>query len=304
MTVSFICPRKGAAAMSRRKIDREVPSKGNYIDLKTGELTERAALPLICERIRHYRLHQGMEQKVFAEKIGAQANTVSNWEKGRSRPDVSLLPLICEALGITLPQLFGLEAPEDMLTERESRLISHYRELNAGDQYTVDTLVKTMLTVEQARVHQRSRRKVYELPLVGRTLAAGIGDPTEYEGLSEPFYLYDVPCLDRADCVFKVNGDSMEPEYHHGDYVLIQRIPDAPALAPGEIGAFAVGNELYIKEYRKDGLHSLNTSYPVMTFDEDTRVYLIGRVLSVVDKKDIASGDDIRLYQIVRGNQA
>ena len=290
--------------MSRRKIEREVSVKGKVIDMKTGEFTEQAALPLICERIRYYRRLQGMEQKVFAEKIGAQPNTVSNWEKGRSRPDISLVPLICDALGITLQQIFGLETPKDMLTERENNLVSQYRKLNAGDQYTVDTLVKTMLTVEQARKRQRSQRKAYELPLVDRTLAAGIGDPTEYEGISEPFYLYDVPWLDRADCVFKVNGDSMEPDYHNGDYVLIERIPDAPELAPGEIGAFAVGNELYIKEYRKDGLHSLNTSYPVMTFDEDTRVYLIGRVLSVVDKKDIASGDDIRLYQIVRGNQA
>ena len=287
--------------MSRRKIEREVSAKSKVIDMKTGELTEQAALPLICERIRYYRRLQGMEQKVFAEKIGAQANTVSNWEKGRSRPDISLVPLICDVLGITLQQIFGLEVPKDMLSERENNLISQYRRLNAGDQYTVDTLVKTMLTVEQARKRQRSQRKVYELPLVDRTLAAGIGDPTEYEGISEPFYLYDVPWLDRADCVFKVNGDSMEPEYHNGDYVLIERIPDAPELTPGEVGAFAIGNELYIKEYQKDGLHSLNSKYPVMTFDEDTKVYLIGRVLSVVDKKDIATDDDVRLYQTVKG---
>ncbi len=287
--------------MSRRKIEREVSAKSKVIDMKTGELAEQAALPLICERIRYYRRLQGMEQKVFAEKIGAQANTVSNWEKGRSRPDVSLLPLICDALGITLQQLFGLEALKDMLTDRENNLISQYRKLNSGDQYTVDTLVKTMLTVEQARKLQRSWRKVYELPLVDRTLAAGIGDPTEYEGISEPFYIYDVPWLDRADCVFRVNGDSMEPVYHNGDYVLIERIPDAPELKPGEVGAFAIGNELYIKEYQKDGLHSLNSGYPVMTFDEDTKVYLIGRVLGVVDKKDIAADDDVRLYQTVKG---
>ena len=287
--------------MSRRKIERDVSPRSKVIDMKTGELTEQAPLPLICERIRYYHRLQGMEQKTFAEKINAQPNTVSNWEKGRSRPDVSLLPVICDALGITLQQLFGLETPKDMLTDRENRLISQYRKLNAGDQYTVDTLVKTMLMVEQARTRQKSHRKVYELPLVDRTLAAGIGDPTEYEGVSEPFYLYDVPWLDRADCVFKVNGDSMEPKYRSGDYVLVERIPDAPELTAGEIGAFAIGNELYIKEYQKDGLHSLNSKYPVMKFDEDTKVYLIGRVLSAVDKKDIATDDDVRLYQTVKG---
>ena len=268
--------------------------------MKTGEPVEQASLPIICERIRFYRKNQGMEQKAFAEKIGTQANTVNNWEKGRSRPDVSLLPVICDVLGITLQQLFGLEAPGDALSEREANLVSQYRQLNKGDQYTVDTMVRTMVTVDQARKRQKSRRKVYELPLVDRTLAAGIGDPTEYEGSSSPFYLYDVPWLERADCVFKVNGDSMEPEYHNGDFVLIERIPDAPELKYGEIGAFAVGNELYIKEYQEDGLHSLNTKYPVMTFDDDTKVYLIGRVLSVVDQKDIATDKDVRLYQTVK----
>lgn len=287
--------------MSRRKIERVVSLNRKAIDMKTGEWAAPAALPLICERIRYYRLLRGMEQKAFAAEIGALASAVSNWEKGRSRPDVSLLPAICDALGITLQQLFGLEAPEDALSDREKRLLSRYRKLNAGDRYTVDTLAETMLTVEQARHRQKSRRKVYELPLVDRTLAAGIGDPTEYEGVSEPFYLYDVPLLARADCVFRVSGDSMEPAYHNGDYVLIERIPDAPDLAPGEIGAFAVGNELYIKEYRRDGLHSLNPAYPPMIFGEDTGVYLIGRVLGVVDRKDMASGEDVRLYLTVKG---
>lgn len=119
--------------MSRRKIEREVSVKGKVIDMKTGEFTEQAALPLICERIRYYRRLQGMEQKVFAEKISAQPNTVSNWEKGRSRPDISLIPMICDALGITLQQVFGLETPKEMLTERENNLVSQYRKLNAGD---------------------------------------------------------------------------------------------------------------------------------------------------------------------------
>ena len=189
--------------MSRRKIERDTANKGNVIDMKTGERVEQPSLPIICDRIRFYRKNQGMEQKAFAEKIGTQANTVNNWEKGRSRPDVSLLPVICDVLGITLQQLFGLEAPGDALSEREANLVSQYRQLNKGDQYTVDTMVRTMVTVDQARKRQKSRRKVYELPLVDRTLAAGIGDPTEYEGSSSPFYLYDVPWLDRADCVFR-----------------------------------------------------------------------------------------------------
>ena len=74
----------------------------------------------------------------------------------------------------------------------------------------------------------------------------------------------------------------MEPDYHNGDLVLVERIPDAPSLSPGEIGAFIVGNETYIKRYEEDGLHSLNPAYPTMHFDEEASVYLIGRVLGIL----------------------
>ncbi len=286
--------------MSRRRIERGTPEQGNAIDMNTGEPIRQPSLPLICERIRFYRKNQGMGQKVFAEKIGAQANTVNNWERGRSRPDVSLLPRICDVLGITLEQVFGQPAPGSSLSEREAALIGRYRQMNAGDRYIVDIMVKTMLTVEEARNRQKGRKKIFELPLIDRSLAAGIGDPTEYEGRFSSFYLYDVPGLERADCVFRVSGDSMEPDFHDGDYVLVERIPGAPELSEGEIGAFAIGNELYIKVYRADGLHSLNPRYPIIRSSEDNPVYMIGRVVGKVDEQAKATKEDIQLYDTLR----
>ena len=94
--------------------------------------------------------------------------------------------------------------------------------------------------------------------------------------------------------MFKVNGDSMEPKFHNGEYVLVERIPDGPRLRFGEIGAFIIGNELFIKEYQEDGLHSLNPNYPVMQFDGDQRVFLIGRVLRSISEAEIASDKDVK----------
>ena len=112
----------------------------------------------------------------------------------------------------------------------------------------------------------------------------------------EKIYLYSSELVDSADCVFSVNGDSMEPDFRDGDMVLVQRFPDCPRLSEGEIGAFIVGNETYVKEYREDGLHSLNAKYKPMRFSDDESVFFIGKVVGVLDPDDIASDEDVNRY--------
>ena len=288
--------------MARRKIERQAAETGRGIDMKTGKEVQPAPLPKICERIRFFRKHQHLEQKALAMKLGIHPNTVSSWEAGRSRPDVSMIPQICDTLGITFQQLYGLPAPAGSLTEREQKLLDGYRELEGGGRYVVDTLMDSLLTVQRGREQEeKAKRKIYELPLADSSLAAGIGDASGYEGQTTPFYVYDVPWIERADCVFRVNGDSMEPAYHDGDYVLVERIPEGQELREGETGAFAVDNELYIKEYESDGLHSLNPAYPVMKFEEGSRVYLIGRVLSRIVTEDLPGAEEIRMYEALKG---
>jgi len=273
--------------------------RGTIIDMKTGEPVKKADIPIICERIRYYRKRMKLEQKEFAEKIGVSGNSVNNWERGRARPDVGLLPAICDVLNISFSQLYGMDAPNLEMTQREKKLVKVYHRLNNGHKYAVDSLAAALMEVQTLQEKQKVRQKVFSLPLYSKPLAAGVGDPSEFENDFEPFYLYDLPENRRADCVFKVNGDSMEPAFPDGSFVLVQRVTSAGSLKTGEIGAFIVGNELYIKEYEKDGLHSLNPAYGVLQFESEENVYLIGRVLKAVADEDMAEPEDIRLYQTV-----
>ena len=134
------------------------------------------------------------------------------------------------------------------------------------------------------------------LTLFEHQLAAGVGDPNEFEDSGVPIYVYDDSLTRRADCVFIVNGDSMEPDYPNGCMVLVKRISDSGDLAPGDIGAFMIGNETYIKEYQPDGLHSQNPAYPVMCFSEYESVYLIGHVIGILNKEDVAREEDVERY--------
>ena len=277
--------------MGRRAFDSE---KAKVIDIRTGKQTEGAPLPSICERVRYYRTLRKLDQKELARRLNVTPNSVSNWECGRSRPDVSLLPDLCHALDITPFELMGMRDPRTY--DRQEQLhMDNYRRLEKRDRYLVDNLMGSMLVMKESEdLPKLIRLRYFEKPL-----AAGIGDPTEFEGLSEEIYLYETDEYRRADYVFRVNGDSMEPDYENGDLVLVERVPSGLTLQEGEIGAFIVGNEMYIKEYRADGLHSLNKKYDVLKFDADQAVYLIGRVLTVLDPEGIASQSDIEKFKLL-----
>lgn len=283
--------------MPRKKIDPDDKGESKIIDIKTQKPVDKKT-SIVCKTIRKYREELGIEQKELGSRIGVSGNAVCNWEKGYTRPDINLLPRICEALGITLYELYDIDDPLLRYTAGEQMLIADYRELSKSHQYVLN---KTMNALKLAEAVDKCP-DIKKLILFERSLAAGIGDPTEFDDKGEPIYVYSNSLIKHADCVFYVNGDSMEPNYLSGDMVLVQRFPDCGSIQPGEIGAFITHNETYIKEYRKDGLHSLNSAYPTMKFDEDDDVFFIGKVIGILDPyEDIASEEDLRKYQLVYG---
>ena len=258
-------------------------------------MKQKSAIPVVCERIRFYRESIGMERMAFAAAIGVTGNAVSNWETGRTRPDINLIPRICDALSISPYQLFDLKAPDQKYSDAEAGLIDCYRELSEGNKRALRILASNLKDAQLGDACP----DITVLRFIEKGLAAGTGDPSEFEENSEPAYLYSSPLINRANYVFSVCGDSMEPEFKDNDLVLVQAIPSGPELQYGEIGAFIKGNEQFVKVYEEDGLRSLNPKYPFMNFSgtEDT-VYIIGRVIGTVDQyKDLASQDDVEKFK-------
>ena len=278
--------------MARRNFERSTDAISVVVDFKTGKAIEKPGIPVICSQIHLYREKSGMEQKALAKAIGVTANAISNWENGRSRPDVNLLPSICETLHISFYDLFRFPSPTTGNTEQDQQLLDQFHQLSNGHKLAVEKMVESLLYAQKIE----NRREVRKLLFMDRPLAAGVGDPTEIEEDSRPIYVYASEDANRADYVFKVNGESMMPDYHDGDMVFVQSLPIGAHLRYGEVGAFMVGNEFYIKEYEKDGLHSLHPNYPVMRFGEEESVYLIGRVLSIIDQKEVASQEDVKAF--------
>jgi len=82
-----------------------------------------------------------------------------------------------------------------------------------------------------------------------------------------------------ADYIIKVSGDSMQPTFEGGDKVYVKKTYE---LNYGDIGIFQRGNELFIKEYRKDGMISHNKKYKIIKDTED--VIIVGKVLGKVEE--------------------
>ena len=280
--------------MARRKFEDVSPAASPS---HTGTAD---GLPAVCRCIRACREKKDMEQKALALAVGVTANSVSNWENGRSRPDINLIPAICRVLEISPYELFGIAEPVQRISPQQQRLIDDYDKLSSSNKKVVDTLVEMLLAAQQEQECPMLRVLMH----YGRSLAAGTGDPTELEADAQPVYVYETPQTRRADSIFRVNGDSMQPMFRNGQEVLVQRLPDGTGLRFGETGAFIVGNETYIKQYEPDGLHSVNPDYPVMHFGDDDAVFLIGRVIGTIEPDSYAKQEDIDRYSLMHGDSA
>ena len=174
-------------------------------------------------------------------------------------------------------------------------MIGRYRSLSHPHQIAIDRMMSSLEEAETVG----SFPEIIKLVCCDKGLAAGFDTGAEFEDAGKPIYLYPNinTVIRQADLVFPVNGDSMEPEYHDGDLVLVERYPGCSELQYGEVGAFSIGNSTYIKVYEEEGLVSLNENYDIMTFSENDNVTLIGRVLGILEPSSIASEKDAERYE-------
>ena len=278
--------------MARRAIEPYPTNTRRIIQLSSRDGAPQET-PVVCEQIRYYRKLRGLEQKQLARQLGITPNTVTNWESGRARPDMQLLPRLCEALQVSFYDLFDVPNPFRPYTDDEVSLVEDYQALSKSLQVVAREMITGLRSAERIRAMSPLVRKISFV----RPLAAGIGDPTDFDDEGEPIYLHKTSLTDQADYVFRVNGDSMLPEYQDGDQVLVRKLDRATDLILGDIAAFMLDNELYIKQYQKDGLHSLNQAYPVMPFSDYDRVFLIGKVIGILDEHEIATPDEVELFE-------
>ena len=206
-------------------------------------------------------------------------NTIINWEADKSKPDYSLIPEVCTLLNIKLHELFRMQA-ENGLSDLEERVVGNLRQLNPTSRRVVDKMISTMVD-EELRAKDQTLKKTFALFLQRPgTVAAGVGSNHINA---------------RADGIVLVNGNSMEPVYHNGDYVYYE---EASSADPGEDVIVDTDDGAVIKRVDDDHtLYSVNPAVPYPSKNDQNSLVIRGRVLGVVASSDRPAKEDAGLLE-------
>ena len=228
------------------------------------------------DRLKNLRKAKGTTQADVAEALGIKESAYSNYEKDLREPNAVVLKAMSKYYGVTIDYL--LDCHTGFVASRsEQEHIKKYRTLDPYGQKAVTSV----LDIEFERctyIPEPNREELIEVSINYAPVSAGFGDELEdyeqWEKASVPL----TPESRKADFILVVDGDSMEPKFHNGDYILVRK---QPAVDIGQIGIFGVDGKGYVKKYGGDKLISLNKKYSDIPLNEDSRCF--GLVLGVTD---------------------
>lgn len=228
-------------------------------------------------KIKELREKNKLTQQQAAEKLNLPLPTYRSYETGAREPGIDVLIKLSELYDVTTDYLLDHKPRLTMLSPSE---ISHIKKYRTLDPYGKKA-VTSVLDIEFERctyIPEPNREELIEVSINYAPVSAGFGDELEdyeqWEKASVPL----TPESRKADFILVVDGDSMDPKFHNGDYILVRK---QPAVDIGQIGIFGVDGKGYIKKYGGDKLISLNKKYPDIPLNEDSRCF--GLVLGVTD---------------------
>ena len=102
---------------------------------------------LLVDRLKNARTNQGLKQQDVAEQLGIKANTISNWEKGRTEPGIDTFVKLCDIYQLDcaslLSEVYAFNRISKDITLPEYEHIKKYRDLDDHGREMVDfTLTK------------------------------------------------------------------------------------------------------------------------------------------------------------------
>lgn len=244
----------------------------------------------VGELISLYRKQSGMTIDELALRSGVPKGTLNKIIGGVTKaPTLENMRSIAHALGKRLSDFDDGPKPEDFLTLSEQNIVNKYRVLDNFGQNAVIGILENEYKrcIEQAKEKAKMEaaaefagdvldkiipfRRSYQPASAGTGIFLG---PDEFETI----YVLENNLTRRASFGVPVSGNSMEPDYHDGDVLLVERAED---VRIGEVGVFTIDGDGYVKQRGEGELISLNPAYDPIPMNESIRCS--GRVIGILE---------------------
>ena len=243
----------------------------------------------LSDNIKFFRKQKKLTQKELADKLKVAPTAISAWEVGRNKPLMDKVEQMSLIFEISISRLLGDETYS--LNDESKSFLSDSPPILQSITETSSKLEE----VRQTKVLKYAKNQLDEQ----NSSISNVVELFEYDYYDQPAsagtgqYLNDVNKetveltvnID-ADFVIPIYGDSMEPEYHSGDYAFIKSTVN---LDDGQVGVFDLKGDAYIKQLIIDGnkafLHSFNEEYKDIPIDEFSDFRIIGKVVGSYSEK-------------------
>ncbi|KAA9263525.1 LexA family transcriptional regulator [Streptococcus anginosus] len=252
---------------------------------------EKEAMDFVSTKIRQLLDENNLKQSHLADKLDIPRSSFNEYVRGNALPRPGNVQKIADYFGLLKSDIDPRFKTNKQINTSENDIDnSLISQINTKVTKLHKTRQKKVLNyadkqLEEQNTVENSKNTVNEPQIIYYTynyydhpVSAGTGqylNDVQVEQIELPI---DVD----ADFVVPIYGDSMEPEYHSGDYVFVKLSVE---LSDGNIGVFDYYGDAYIKELviNDSGayLHSLNPKYDDILIDADSDFRIIGEVVDI-----------------------
>ncbi len=257
------------------------------------------------DRIKYLKSKKKITNERLSEMTGIPLGTLSKLVAGISdSPKLDNVIAIAEALGTSVDYI-ATGKPENTnnatLNNEEISVIEEYRKLDYWGKSAVGAVLREesnrvantasadtaqqsifsqdkILRSKSGKNNRQNKRSIllYDLPV-----SAGTGEYLDSDNAEHISVSWNEKTA-VADYALRVSGNSMEPNYHDQDILLIQGVNE---VGVGELGIFVLDGAGYFKVFGGDCLISLNPAYQPIMLCDYSEIKCLGRVLGRLRRK-------------------
>lgn len=220
-------------------------------------------------------------QKDLTDYLGLEKSTFTSWKKGKTASYEKHINKIAEFFKVSTDYLLN-DKDSTIPTEYQS-LISSYQELSKNNQQLLQDIISSMIDIQNAN-EKRSKIEYTTIRHSLHKVSAGLGEALDDGDNWEDIEVISSPEVKMADYAITVVGESMSPDFHDGDIVLVK---EQPEIEIGQIGIFICNNEGFIKEAGRNRLISHNPKFDDIYPSENSEIICEGLVLGIAERVEI-----------------